>query len=179
MRWMGDAAPLSFALARAERDVLLGEDPAVTISKRATGSSKRSGPTTHRGLTAWVSSCSATRDDVHWWTWAGARANATLIAALPEIADDSQRPDNFRVRLRGIEAAEKLGAALEQVVWEDVLPAVSTAALAGLKFSEVLPRHLAVATIAERLADHVGATASATEPRVWSSAAPAPNERKA
>ena len=36
MRWMGDAAPLSFALARAERDVLLGDDPTVTISKRAT-----------------------------------------------------------------------------------------------------------------------------------------------
>ena len=27
MRWMGDAAPMSFALARAERDVLLGDDP--------------------------------------------------------------------------------------------------------------------------------------------------------
>lgn len=33
---MGDAAPLIFVLARAEREVLLGEDPAVTISKRAT-----------------------------------------------------------------------------------------------------------------------------------------------
>jgi ATP-dependent Lhr-like helicase len=89
-----------------------------------------------------------------------------LIAALPDIADDSQRPDNFRVRLRGVESAEKLGAALELVVWEDVLPAVSAAALAGLKFSEVLPPELAVATIAERLADHAGARCVAGEARV-------------
>ena len=52
------------------------------------------------------------RDDVWWWTWAGARANATLIAGLPGIADDSQRPDNFRVRSAGDEAAAKLGARL-------------------------------------------------------------------
>lgn len=36
MRWMGDAAPLSFALAHAERDVLLGDDPTVASSRRAT-----------------------------------------------------------------------------------------------------------------------------------------------
>ena len=77
--------------------------------------------------------------------------------ACPDIADDSQRPDNFRVRLRGVEAAEKLGAALEQVVWEDVLPAVSTAALAGLKFSEVLPPELGRSDDRERLADRPGA----------------------
>ena len=55
MRWMGDAAPLSFALARGERDVLLGEDPAVTISKRATGAARRDpGRPHHRSLAARV-----------------------------------------------------------------------------------------------------------------------------
>lgn len=166
MRWMGDAAPLSFALARAERDVLLGQDPAVAISKRATGAleeirADHSIEVSPRGLVILRE-----KDDVHWWTWAGARANATLIAALPDIADGSQRPDNFRVRLRGVGAAEKLGAVLGQVVWEDVLPAVSAAALAGLKFSEVLPPELAVATIAERIADHAGARCVAGEARV-------------
>lgn len=166
MRWMGDTAPLSFALARGERDVLLGEDPAVTISKRATGAleeirADHSIEVSPRGLVILRE-----KGDVHWWTWAGARANATLIAALPDIADSSQRPDNFRVRLRGVGAAEKLGAVLGQVVWEDVLPAVSAAALAGLKFSEVLPPELAVATIAERLADHAGARCVAGETRV-------------
>ena len=51
-------------------------------------------------------------------------------------------------------------------MWEDVLPAVSTAALAGLKFSEVLPPDLAVATIAERLADHAECALGRSEQRV-------------
>lgn len=53
--------------------------------------------------------------------------------------------------------AEKLSAALEQVGWVNVLPTVSPAALASLKFSEVLPPELAVATISERVADREGA----------------------
>lgn len=101
-------------------------------------------------------------------TWAGARANATLIAGLPGIAHDSQRHDNFRVRLRGAQAAEKLEAALDAVDWSNSRPAVSHAALAGLKFSEVLPPDLAVVTIAERIADRDGAAAVAAESRVWS-----------
>ena len=166
MRWMGDAAPLSFALARAERDVLLGADPDVTISKRATERLKEARADHHvevspRGLVLLRDG-----DDVHWWTWAGARANATLIAGLPGIADDSQRPGNFRVRLRGDEAAEKLGEALGRVEWAEVLPAASPAALAGLKFSDVLPPALAASTIAERLADHNGAMTVAADPRI-------------
>lgn len=166
MRWMGDAAPLSFALARAERDVLVGEDPDVTLSKRATAKLQEIRAdhfieVSPRGLVL-------LRDgaDVWWWTWAGARANATLIAGLPGIADDSQRPDNYRVRLRGDEVVDKLTEALKSVDWSNVLPAVSPAALAGLKFSEVLPRQLAIATIAERLADRLGASAAARDPRV-------------
>lgn len=168
MRWMGDAAPLSFALARAERDVLLGEDPDVTLSKRATEKlhevrEDHFVEVSSRGLVL-------LRDgaDVWWWTWAGARANATLIAGLPGIADDAQHPDNSRIRLRGDEAVEKLADALVAVEWSTVLPAVSPNALAGLKFSEVLPPALATATIAERLADRVGAESAAREPRVGS-----------
>lgn len=123
-----DAAPLSSPLARAERDVLLGDDPQVTISKRGT--------------------------------------NATLIAALPGIADDSQGPGQLPSQVACVEAVEKLSAALDGVVWEDVLPAVSAAAIAGLKFSEVLPPERAVATIAERLADRLGARSVANEQRV-------------
>jgi ATP-dependent Lhr-like helicase len=167
MRWTGGTAPLSFSLSRAERDVLLGADPALTISKRATEAlvqirAEHSNEVSERGLVL-------LRDgnDVHWWTWAGARANATLIAGLPGIADDAQRPDNFLVRLRGSEAAEGLTAALEGLNWNGVLPSVSPAALAGLKFSEVLPPDLAAATIAERLADHHAAQVVVAQPRVW------------
>ncbi|WP_439655919.1 hypothetical protein ACSHWB_26175 [Lentzea sp. HUAS TT2] len=45
-----------------------------------------------------------------------------------------------------------------------VLPDVDEKALAGLKFSEALPRHLAVATLASRLADLEGALRTLEEP---------------
>jgi ATP-dependent Lhr-like helicase len=44
------------------------------------------------------------------------------------------------------------------------LPEVDEKALAGLKFSEALPRHLAVATLAARLADLDHARAVLMEP---------------
>ena len=99
MRWMGDTAPLSFSLCRAVRDVLLGADPDLTISKRATEAlvkirAEQSSDVSDRGLVLLRED-----DAVHWWTWAGARANSTLIAGLPDIADDTQRPNNFRIRL--------------------------------------------------------------------------------
>lgn len=168
MRWMGDAAPLSFALARAERDVLLGEEPDVILSNRAV--EKLREVREHHYIEVSARGLVLLRDgtDVWWWTWAGARANATLIAGIPGIADEAQRPDNFRIRLRGDEAAEKLAEALASVDWSAVLPAVSSNAMEGLKFSEVLPPDLATATIAERLADRVGAATCGREPGVWS-----------
>jgi len=82
MRWSGLAAPLSFEVCRAQREVLLGTDPDVTLSRRAVAAlatlrSERAGTATAGGTVV-------RRDgDVWWWTWAGARANATLAAALP------------------------------------------------------------------------------------------------
>ena len=77
--------------ARAMRDVLLGADPPVTLTRRAAGvmaglrsdsiGRARSGGTVISG----------SDDDLRWWTWAGDRANATLRATLGSIADESQR----------------------------------------------------------------------------------------
>ncbi|BCO59622.1 DEAD/DEAH box helicase [Mycobacterium intracellulare subsp. intracellulare] len=167
MRWVGDAAPLSFSIVRAEREVVLGVDPDVAISERAIKALEEVRGNHDVEVSADGFVVLREGDGVHWWTWAGARANATLIAGLPGIAEDAQRPDNFRIRLRGIEAAENLLGALKELNWDDVLPSVSPAATAGLKFSEVLPPDLAVRTIAERLADHDGAQAVAGEPLVW------------
>jgi ATP-dependent Lhr-like helicase len=92
-------------------------------------------------------------DDLRWWTWAGYRVNATLKATLRGVADEAQRVDDLSIRLR---------ADLRPSTWRDLvdavqdrlcLPEVDEKALAGLKFSEALPRHLAVATLAARLAD--------------------------
>jgi ATP-dependent Lhr-like helicase len=103
--------------------------------------------------------------DVRWWTSAGFRARATLTATtLGGIADPMQRFDDQRIRLREdltpqtwrdgtIDAAERL-----------CLRDVSDEALVGLTFSDALPKRLAIATLAARLADLDGAAAVLTEP---------------
>lgn len=105
-------------------------------------------------------------DDVRWWTWAGYRANATLAATLPSIADPVQRPTDFSVRLREDLTPDawreaRAGAGNGELL---VLPDVDRRAVHGLKFSAVLPERLAVATVAARLADFEGARAALAEP---------------
>lgn len=127
-RWLvapsAGAGALSFPLMHAVRDVLLGADPPVKTTSRAAERLARlreeyldrvhlGGTVIRRERTG----------DVHWWTWAGRRANATLIATLGDLA-------------------ERL-----------CLPEVDGEALAGLKFNAALPPRLAEATLAARLAD--------------------------
>ncbi|MFD7393512.1 DEAD/DEAH box helicase [Streptomyces virginiae] len=166
-KWTGSGlAGLSYALTRAMRDVLLGEDPPVSLTRRAEAC-----------LTEWReqdaphitdAGCSLiTRlgTDVRWWTWAGYRANATLAATLPSISDPVQRPTDCYLRLR-----EDLTPDMWRVARADadggnalVLPDVDHRAVHGLKFSAALPQRLAVATVAARLADFDGARAALQE----------------
>lgn len=164
MRWTGQPQPLSFAMCRAQRDVLLGSDPTVTISRRATAgiSSLRDD---REGTVAEGRTVVRRNGDLWWWTWAGARANATLGSALPHLADPDLSYDNFRLRLR-TDAARPLA---ELVLPPSVVPAVDAAAVRNLKFAEILPDVLATQTLGERLADDVAAARVLTEPQSWSS----------
>jgi len=153
-RWLSSAVGgVSYEVARSMRDVLLGEDPPVTLTRRAAGmlAGLRSDAVgrVHPGFTV----ISGSDDDLRWWTWAGYRANATLRATLGSLADESQRVGDMYIRLRAdlcpgtwIQACKELRDRL-------VLPEVDDKALAGLKFSDALPRHLAATTLAARLAD--------------------------
>ncbi|HMO11603.1 MAG TPA: hypothetical protein PKB06_08915, partial [Actinotalea sp.] len=143
----------SFELARAQRDVLLGEAPDVTVSRRA-----------EARLASLRGELAATVDgdgvvllegeaDSQLWTWAGWRANETLIAALGVDATS----DNYRIDLPvGVGIREVRAARVE-----GALPLVSPQALDGLKFSSALPREMAVTTLAERIVDRRGAAAVA------------------
>lgn len=167
MRWKSDPAFLSFELCQAQRQVLLGQDPRVTLSKRAAdGLSQlrddRAHTVSDRGLVVQRSG-----DDEIWWTYAGGRANATLQAALPQVVDPKQRIENHQLRLLG-EGARRAMADASSEVLADVKLEVSPAALEGLKFSEVLPRGLAMKTLAERSSDVVGASKALTAPKVAS-----------
>ena len=92
-------------------------------------------------------------EDVRWWTWAGYRANATLAATLSHLTDSVQRFDDAGVRMRG-DLTRRCGRPGRRTRASGcACPEVDPRALAGLKFSEALPRRLAEATLAARLAD--------------------------
>ncbi|MEU8403834.1 DEAD/DEAH box helicase [Nonomuraea sp. NPDC048892] len=160
-------AGLSYSLTRAMREVLLGADPPVSLTRRAQAKlaewrEEEAPGTVHPGGTL----ITRAGDGVHWWTWAGYRANATLTATLPSIADPIQRPTDFSVRLRQDLSPDAWREARGRVGDGEllVLPDVDRRAVAGLKFSAVLPERLAIATASARLADFAGARAALTEP---------------
>ncbi|MEU8799807.1 DEAD/DEAH box helicase [Spirillospora sp. NPDC048819] len=168
--WIGWGSGLvSFELARAARDVLLGDDPPVTLTRRATAALAAVrddlGFSVHPGGSVITRSPSG---DLRWWTWAGDRTNATLKATLGELADPSQRISPDHVRLRGNLRPDGWRAAVDAVTDHLRLPDVDERALHGLKFSAALPRHLAEATLAARLADPHHAALVLGEPHRFS-----------
>ncbi|WP_368073137.1 DEAD/DEAH box helicase [Streptomyces sp. WMMB 322] len=167
-KWTSDVlAGLSYALTRAMREVLLGTDPHVSLTRRARAC-----------LTEWreadAPDCvhpartlvTQRGTEVRWWTWAGFRANATLAATLQSVADPVQRPTDCFIRLRSDLTADMWQASHKAAAGGApmVLPNVDQRAVHGLKFSAALPQRLAVASLAARLADFEGAQAALGEP---------------
>ncbi|WP_371665723.1 DEAD/DEAH box helicase [Streptomyces sp. NBC_01241] len=165
-KWQGsEARGLSYDLTRAMRDVLLGTDPDVRLTRRASAAlaelrMDRAPHEVHPAGTLLVRDADATR----WWTWAGYRANATLAASLGNFADPIQRPTDTHVRLRQDLAPDDWKTARAELPDSLTLPTVDPRAVRGLKFSAALPPRLATTTLAERLADLDGALAAAREP---------------
>ena len=156
IRWPGGAPIESYELCQAQRDVLLGASPSVTISGRARMKldEARANHRTDVDAAGLVLVEGKNRSTL--WTWAGLRANETLRAALgnPEGASD-----NPYLTLPPHIGANEIRAAL----CEDAVPLVSPELITGLKFSAALPMPLARRTIGERLADRVGASQTALQ----------------
>ncbi|MFJ9372500.1 DEAD/DEAH box helicase [Streptomyces sp. NPDC101455] len=171
-KWSGGTlVGLSYALTRAMREVLLGADPPVSLTRRAEvclqeWRDEDAPHVVHPGGTL----VARQGNDVRWWTWAGYRANATLSATLASIADPVQRPTDCYLRLREDLNPDLWRTAIDAVQASPalVLPDVDHRAVRGLKFSAALPERLAVATLSMRLADFDGARAVLLEPKRFS-----------
>ncbi|MFI6576354.1 DEAD/DEAH box helicase [Nocardiopsis sp. NPDC050513] len=154
-----------FHLTRAVREVLLGTDPRVLLTRRAANALAEAREEhidlVHPGGSVIVRSEGG---DLRWWTWAGARANLTLIASLGSASDPKQQPNDACLRLNP-DLDPRTWAAAKQAARESVtLPTVAARALDGLKFSDALPGHLAERTLSARLADVDGARTLLDEP---------------
>lgn len=155
----------SYELTRAERRVLLGEDPPVKITGRAAGALRRAREQylerVHPGGTLIVQDAGG---QTRWWTWAGHRANATLTATLDTIAVPGQHVNDRWIRLREDVTAHTWSDVKKDATERLCLPDVDERAVRGLKFGEALPPRLAEATLSARLADTESAAAVLTEP---------------
>ncbi|GAA0398732.1 DEAD/DEAH box helicase [Micromonospora gifhornensis] len=164
-RWSGTGwAYQGFALTRAVREVLLGADPPVRLTRRAIERLAREREEklhlVHPGGTLIVREKGG---DLRWWTWAGIRANATLTATLGDVVDPMERFDDHSIRLRdNVTSAEWRQKTADASV-RLCLPEVSEKALDGLKFSAALPKQLAAATLSARLADPKAAVSVLSE----------------
>ncbi|GID29523.1 DEAD/DEAH box helicase [Paractinoplanes brasiliensis] len=161
-RWTtGGWSGLGFELSRAMREVLLGADPPVKLTRRAIDRLAQvredESSLVHPGGSVILRDHRG--DDLRWWTWAGFRANATLAATLTEAVDPIQRFDDRHIRLRENVTPAEWRALIADAGQRLCLPEVSKKALDGLKFSQALPERLALATLAARLADLDGADA--------------------
>lgn len=179
-RWQGLRQAQTWALSDAIRRVLLGATPAgVALTDRATTRLARL--RAELSDQVWVDGTVLASDGAYmrWWTWAGAKANAVLVSALdgvaPHLLGDSITYDNWQIALRSdVDApalAEALALALRQfgAGLKGAQPLIDDRALKQLKFAEMLPPDLAVATLAARGADPQGAAGVATLPlrTVW------------
>jgi ATP-dependent Lhr-like helicase len=154
VRWPSGAVTQSFEVCQAKREVLLGAVPDVELSKRVPVAmdrlrEERATEVDNNGLVLRPSVAGGAR----LWTWAGLKANATLLAGLGLSASGVENesvvlPEG--VTLDDIKAADS-----------DAVPRVDDEAISGLKFSVALPSDLAVKTLGERLADPRGARATA------------------
>lgn len=155
----------SYALTRAQRQVLLGEDPPVNLTQRASSALCQAREEylerVHPGGTLIIRDAGG---HLRWWTWAGHHTNATLAATLDMVAVPGQQINDRWIRLREDVRTRSWGEATKDATSRLSLPGVDERALRGLKFSDALPPRLAEATLSSRLADTESAAAVLKEP---------------
>ena len=166
-RWRGTGPTLGFALCQAMRRLLAGEEDSPRWSRRAQARLAQlreehsfvhaEGPTL----------LSRPSSRTEWWTFAGTRANATLVGELSRRRVSRIDHDALTITVEGAEGLAGIEQAVRQLITEDpatMEPEVEESALEGLKFSQCLPKKLGLATLASRLRDESAIRATFSQP---------------
>jgi ATP-dependent Lhr-like helicase len=163
-RWSGGSPSVSYELSRATREVLLGDDPSVELSRRAVATlarvrNERADEVDPAGLVVERKS-----DEQFWWTFAGSRVNASLAAALEHRGVAARAAsEGVSSEVCEVSAMRDVSCLLSEMGFR---ANVDRAAVEGLKFSAALPLNLAIDTLAERGSDISRALVTASEPLV-------------
>jgi ATP-dependent Lhr-like helicase len=155
-RWKGWTRGLDYPLCQAVKHVLTARSRTGYWSRRAT---ERIEEIRHEF--GWLESGSTAvrigrSGEVAWWTFGGTRANATLARAMSEATRSRVGHDGLSLTFESPLALDAIQQAIQEVRSQDVTslrPSIDEGAIEGLKFSECLPGHLAVAMLEQRFCD--------------------------
>jgi ATP-dependent Lhr-like helicase len=155
-RWKGAGQGLGFRMSRAIRGILAAESGKSYWSQRA---SERMGGI--REQYAWLDprkniARHAETGELQWWTFAGNRVNAVLAHELAQATGTFVSHDNCLLTFESAVKLLDVEAAIVAVGQRDVTlmhPVIDDTCIDGLKFSDCLPRHLAIRMLEHRLRD--------------------------
>ncbi len=161
-RWLGGGRPASFAVSRAAEAVVAGRVPECSLSRRAASKLDEI-----RDRLPFIDGKAVPVVDdgsgrIRIWTFAGARANASIGQALPVSRASS---DDFCIDIRSGDTRSLLDT-LSNLSSIAVSQPLSEQMTRELKFSQCLPAELASSIISVRLLDKNGIDATLSRKRI-------------
>ena len=159
--WPGEAPGASFAVCQAIKRVLSSAADSHAWSQRA-----RKQIATTREHMPWLTADNTTVLAPHergccWWTFAGMRTNKAMLAILPSEISKMGSCDDLAIRFGPELSVAALGQAIDDLracSLDSLTPRIDEDAMQALKFSEVIPRELVLATLGGRLCDPASIT---------------------
>jgi ATP-dependent Lhr-like helicase len=119
-------------------------------------------------LTAGTSVVNSSQDsETAWWTFAGARANASLAPALAGLTRSGVTHDSFSLKFERQVPLPTIEEAIQEIRSQEtgqLIPSIDEAALDGLKFSECLPRDLGMHVLQMRARDEAALKSILSQP---------------
>jgi ATP-dependent Lhr-like helicase len=155
-RWPGSGLGLSSKICKAMQSILCRSDDSIRWSKRCKTEIERL-----RNDFSWLetdttSLMQESDGRYSWWTFAGAKANATLAYYLAHDLKSAVASDGISLKFSEGKTIEQIEAAqqtLKLASPDELRPIAHEKAIRGLKFSECLPPHLADQVTSMRLRD--------------------------
>jgi ATP-dependent Lhr-like helicase len=177
-RWSGSGLGLSYKICKAMQSILCRSDQSDRWSKRCKAEIARL-----RDDFSWLQADSTSLllesgDRWSWWTFAGAKANATLAYYLAQDLRSNVSSDGFSLKFSEGVTSDQIQAAqhlLIQATPTDLRPVAYEKAIRGLKFAECLSPRLADDVTSKRLRDDT-AVASVLHEQILVTI-PSPNEK--